>query len=559
MTLKNYYEKELTKLHEEANLFSLEFPEHAAALNLEKSKATDPNVQRLLEGCAFLSARIHQMVDEEADHLPEQLIQRLWPQLAEGFPSVCIAQAKPLPGLQKSMILPEGTVLQTGLLGDENTACQFLTTSSLSIHPISVSGFTLDHTAGEALTFSFEANGLLSWDQFDLDTITLYIDTPRIKACGILHLLLSPTSHVKIYADGRMCKSAELRFSSAALSPDRLLNPNAESGLNAQQLVFEAFAFPEKMQCLTLAGLDLCDIPVNTKIVSIEVFNTKVFNSSFSVSKEDIKLFAVPCINRFEHDCEPILLDHKHHRYALTADHAKPQSMQILSLISVEGMTEVNHLPVHYESLNRVTDYNQPNYTLKTQAINTEISQVYISFNSIKIQKESISVRAKVSNGHTPRRFIRPGTLRLADRQSASLLEMTNLHQPTAYLPQESAKLTHYLLQQLRVQVEQIRSAEHLKSLLSLLNRSKSPQFEKRIASIKALHVQARSMIKRGIFYQVQAFRLDLDETGFTSGSDCFLFGLLIHSFFQASAELATIIETTLICHPSEEEFKWLG
>jgi len=559
MSLKQYYEKELTKLHDEAHLFSIEFPEHAAALNLEKNKATDPNVQRLLEGCAFLSARIHQMVDDEADHLPEQLIQRLWPQLAEGFPSVCIVQASPLPGLQKSLTLPVNTALQTDLLGDENTACRFMTTSELCILPISLSEVGVQNSGAETLRLTFEANGLLTWDQLDLKTISLFIDSPRIKACAILHLLLSPSSILKIYADGVLCRSPGLHFNSAVICPENLLNPNKESGLNAQQLVFEAFAFPEKMQCLSLCGLESVDIPVNTKKISLEISNPKLLNPLFSLRKEEVKLFAVPCINQFEQDCEPILLDHKHHRYALTADHARPHSLQILSVISVEGLTEINHEPVIYRPLHRVTDRKQANYVVKFQSINSELSQVYLSFNTTNLQKESLSVRAKVSNGHTPRRFIRPCTMNLVDRQYASLVEMTNLHQPTAYLPQESSKLTHYLLQQLRVQVEQLRDAQHLKGLLTLLNRSNNAQVEKRINAILELNVQVRSLIKRGIFYQVQAFRITLDETGFTSVSDCFIFGLLLHAFFQSSAELATVIETTLVCLPSEEEFTWLG
>jgi type VI secretion system protein ImpG len=543
MSLKQYYEKELSVLQDEAHQFSKQFPEHAASLNMEKNKVQDPNVARLLEGCAFLTAKIHQMVDEEADHLPEQLIQRLWPQLAEAYPSHCIVQATPQNGLTQCMMLPAGTALKSIAVGDEKTICQFMTVSSLMVAPLQLIDVTHRQGECESISFTFQTLGKSKLDSLNLDSLDIYIDTKISKAQAIIQCLLSKNSRISICVGESLLNADGLSCSLPALD-SRLI-------ANSQQILLDVFCFPEKLQWIRINGLNRLKLPEMTSSLTITVILQDQIDHAYQFSLEDFKLFCVPAINCFEHDAEPILLDHKHHRYPLAADHHRPDSMHVLSVISACGLAEVNHSSISYQPLHRILSSHESYFVFQPSG--------HMSFSSDKLIKQTVSIKARVCNHHYPRRYLRSSSLKLAEKTFDSMVKVTNNHQPSAYFPYDEVIKKNHLLQILRVQIEHIHSDDHLKLLLTLMNRSKNEAISLKINSINHLKICKRALIKRGVFHHVHSIVISLDEAGFTSISDRFVFGLLLHAYFQSSSPITTIIETTLKFYPSESTLVWLG
>jgi type VI secretion system protein ImpG len=54
-----YYESELTFLRQLGGEFARKYPKIASRLVLEPDRCEDPHTERLLEGFAFLAARVH--------------------------------------------------------------------------------------------------------------------------------------------------------------------------------------------------------------------------------------------------------------------------------------------------------------------------------------------------------------------------------------------------------------------------------------------------------------------------------------------------------------------
>ena len=59
-----FYERELSILRNQAAQFANQHPKIAGRLNLGKNESQDPHVERLLQGVAFLNARLHKRLDE---------------------------------------------------------------------------------------------------------------------------------------------------------------------------------------------------------------------------------------------------------------------------------------------------------------------------------------------------------------------------------------------------------------------------------------------------------------------------------------------------------------
>jgi type VI secretion system protein ImpG len=56
----DYFQSEINYLNQAAKDFAHDYPQYAKNLNLDGGYDRDPNVERLLNGCAFLTAQIRQ-------------------------------------------------------------------------------------------------------------------------------------------------------------------------------------------------------------------------------------------------------------------------------------------------------------------------------------------------------------------------------------------------------------------------------------------------------------------------------------------------------------------
>ena len=94
--LLRYYNQELLYLREVGGEFAREFPKIAARLGMEGLEVTDPYVERLLEGCAFLAARIQLKQDAEFPRLSHRLLEMVYPNFLAPIPAMLGEPPTPL-------------------------------------------------------------------------------------------------------------------------------------------------------------------------------------------------------------------------------------------------------------------------------------------------------------------------------------------------------------------------------------------------------------------------------------------------------------------------------
>src|SRR3954453_2068077 len=96
--LLRHYETELQHLREMAGEFAREFPKIAGGLALDKDAkevCPDPYVERLLEGFAFLAARVHLKLDAEFPRFTQALLETVYPHYLCPVPSMAIVKFEP--------------------------------------------------------------------------------------------------------------------------------------------------------------------------------------------------------------------------------------------------------------------------------------------------------------------------------------------------------------------------------------------------------------------------------------------------------------------------------
>jgi type VI secretion system protein ImpG len=100
--LLGFYDAELSYIRDGGSEFAAKYPKVAARLHLEADKCEDPHVERLLEGFAFLAARIRKKLDDELPEITDALLNVLYPHFQRPLPSMSIVQF--LPGPEQSKL-----------------------------------------------------------------------------------------------------------------------------------------------------------------------------------------------------------------------------------------------------------------------------------------------------------------------------------------------------------------------------------------------------------------------------------------------------------------------
>src|SRR6516164_6919038 len=139
-----YYNSELRHVREMAGEFAREFPKVAGRLALDrdaKEVCPDPYVERLLEGFAFLAARVHLKLDAEFPRFTQGLLETVFPDYQCPLPSMAIVKIEPEEAegaLAQGFVIKRGTLMRSHLGRGERTACTFTTAHDVRLLPLAI-------------------------------------------------------------------------------------------------------------------------------------------------------------------------------------------------------------------------------------------------------------------------------------------------------------------------------------------------------------------------------------------------------------------------------------
>src|SRR5688572_22681550 len=191
--LLEHYNTELRHLREMAGEFAREFPKIAGRLALDKDAkeiCPDPYVERLLEGFAFLAARVHLKLDAEFPRFTQALLETIYPHYLSPIPSMAVVRFDPEANdtaLATGVPIPRGTLLRSNLGKGERTSCTFQTAHPVRLLPVKVAEaryFTRDIdelklppevSCKAALRIRLEATVPMPFSEIALDPISIFL------------------------------------------------------------------------------------------------------------------------------------------------------------------------------------------------------------------------------------------------------------------------------------------------------------------------------------------------------------------------------------------------
>jgi len=190
--LLTHYNLELQYLKELGAEFAQEFPKIASRLGMNGIEIADPYVERLLEGVAFLAARVQLKLDAEFPRLTQALLEIVHPHFLRPTPPMVVAQLRANPNekdLARGVTVPRGSTMLSVLAADEVTECEFRTAHDVTLWPLEIAAasyFTFAPDLGlnalpvgprirAGLRIKLRATGGLIVQQLALDRLTFFI------------------------------------------------------------------------------------------------------------------------------------------------------------------------------------------------------------------------------------------------------------------------------------------------------------------------------------------------------------------------------------------------
>ena len=158
MSFNRYYQEELLALRELGKEFARRNPALAPFLD---TPGRDPDVERILEGFAFLAGRLRQKLDDELPEITHSLFSLLWPNYLRPIPAASVIRYTPGENISGAVTIPRGTEVESVEVG--GLRCRFRTVYETEILPLRIIGHSVREHGGLAslvLRFAVQGGGL---------------------------------------------------------------------------------------------------------------------------------------------------------------------------------------------------------------------------------------------------------------------------------------------------------------------------------------------------------------------------------------------------------------
>ncbi|WP_338663891.1 type VI secretion system baseplate subunit TssF [Pararoseomonas sp. SCSIO 73927] len=347
-----YYNRELDALRRLAAEFAETYPKIAGRLRLSRDAVDDPHVARLLEGVAFLGARVQHRLDDEFPELTDALLSVLYPHYLAPMPSAAIIRLAADPELTGPARLPAGLAIETEPVRGET--CAFRTAYPVTLWPVEIdavrlSGMPLpappNPTAAQAagvLRISLRcANPAMTFSQLGVDRLRFFLRGEN--GAGLMELILAHGISVAV-ADGPADPNPVILpptvLQAVGFAPEEALLPWPARSFSGFRLLSEYFAAREKFLFIDILRLDAKTLLSAGNRMEVFVYLDRLpAELERTVDAGSLALGCTPMVNLFPQRCEPIALDSTTIEYRIVPDARRPSALEVWSVERVrEGL-----------------------------------------------------------------------------------------------------------------------------------------------------------------------------------------------------------------------------
>lgn len=378
--LIRYYDRELRHLQTVAKEFAREFPKIAGRLAIEDFPCVDPYVERLLEGYAFLAARVQLKLDAEFPRFTQNLLEVVYPHYLAPTPSMCVIQFahnQGEAGLADGFRIPRDTVLRSRPVR-ESTSCEYRTAHPVDLWPMVIAEaryYTRDSGtlelhkvwgAGDdsgarapfgpsasvkaALRIRLRATAGVPFNKMKARELIFFLrgsdatpfrlyESMFAHARGVLVRPVPPPGRaVGTWQEHLGAGDVPIGFSRVGYSANEALLPFDERSFQGYRLLHEYFAFPQRYLFVRIGdisrALSRCD---GSQLDLIIPFSQENPDLEGAVDAENFALHCAPAVNVFPKRADRIFVTDAANEFQVIPDRTKPLDFEVYRVNRVTG------------------------------------------------------------------------------------------------------------------------------------------------------------------------------------------------------------------------------
>jgi type VI secretion system VasI/ImpG family protein len=354
MELLDYYRDNLSYLRNLAGEFAAEFPKIAGRLGLGEFECADPYIERLLEGTAFLSARVEKKLDEGYNNLLESVLNSVAPSALYPIPSGAVLE---LALNYSNEQVRSGTVLGAGMKLDAliptiNTPCTFSTMEDTAVSPFvvaeaeyitrSLSDFDINNPHGLAGLRIRLTAGDGTAPLFP-DRLNFYINLAEADASLLLRQIMCETAafYIRREEKDRFVPFPEITFDMPLASGVKLFPDQIKGHVRGLRVLQNFLAYPAFFKFFTLNNLGSAfSSPVNTAEFLL-VFKRRE-PTLVSIKGSSLRLNCAPAINLFEKRADRVPMEKEAYQFHVIPERSAPRDYEAVHIQRLEFFNEQN-------------------------------------------------------------------------------------------------------------------------------------------------------------------------------------------------------------------------
>lgn len=610
--LLEHYNTELRHLREMAGEFAREYPKIAGRLALDKDAkeiCPDPYVERLLEGFAFLAARVHLKLDAEFPRFTQSLFETVYPHYLSPIPSMAVVRFDPEandPALAAGIGIPRGTLLRSNLAKGERTACTFQTAHAVRLLPIRIAEaryFTRDlaelrlppgTACKAALRIRLETTVPVPFKDIALDPLSLFLRGADELPSMIQEQIFSQRTGVALQAPAEANRLLGILPPSSirpvGFSEDEALLPQSPRTFEGYRLLREYFAFPQRFLFFGLGGIGelvkTCTTQQLDLVILLAQADTRLEGK---LDASHFELFCTPAINLFPKQLDRIAISDRFAEFHVVADRNRPLDFEIFEIESVTGYgvepgMEQEYRPFYlardgdtdagaFYTTNRtprLQTARERQFGRRSSYAGTELFLSLVDANAAPYRPDlrQLGIKALCTNRHLPIQMaVGIGRTDFTMDVSAPVSSIRCLSGPT--VPRAShteGRFSWRLVSHLSLNYLSLVGSKGddapggLREILRLYADPNDRQALKQIEGL--LRVQAKPIVRRVTtpgpitFARGLEITLTFDEAGF-EGTGVFILGAVLEQFFAKYVSLNSFTETVVRTQQRGEVMRW--
>ena len=618
--LLRYYERELQFVREMGEEYAQEYPKIAARLGLQGVECSDPYVERLLEGFAFLTARVQLKLDAEFPRLTQHLLETVCPHYLAPTPSMAVVQLQPKStegSLAAGFLVKRDTALKSPRGKGGEAPCEYRTAHDVTLWPVEIAAASFAPYSRElggedaqglrqvraAVRVRLRALAGLTFDRLPIDALTLHLRGVGDAGARLYEQIVGGVAGVLVRSIANPSQRVLLEpgcLRRVGFDDGQALLPYGRRSFRGYRLLHEYFAMPERFLFVEIAGLRKALSRLKEPEVEIAILLHRDDPSLHNVvDASNFALHCTPAINVFPMQGETIHLSDRQYEYHVVPDRTRPMDYEVYGVVEIEGSGTSERgtqpfAPLYAapevrgrrpglaffttQRVPRVLSEAQRRKGTRSTYIGTEVFLSIVDANEAPWNPElrQLGVKLLCTNRDLPIHLVLgQGATDFSLASAAPVAAVRCVAGPTSPAasfvvqaddPTRAGEIGWRLINHLSLNYLSIvdsadgRGAEALRELLALYAPLATAAVRKQIDGVRS--VSSRSVVRRIKGSGPLAFgrgieiALTLDESAF-AGSGAFLLGAVLDEFFARYVSINSFTETTVSTLERGELIRW--